>query len=321
MKHPFVSLLVLSVTMLPGAAALYIGPAPGDWNTASNWDTSTVPAISAGVPAVINNGATVDYPATPLGDLNVNAGGVLTISGGSRLKTDQTNWSQVNNGTMILDGGIFSRGTTGNLVGSQVAGVLNAPTTSVITATNSSTIEMIAPGASNLILGYTNFTNATLNLTDSTVRLGGELWLGSNTTTDSNQVAAVNINNSSIFTGGAVGLWVWDYAAAGSSMAIHFSGPAGSFIDVTDSIGIRANATGANNASTWESLWALGLLTAQNQSGLTGANFSSYFVTTGTAVRDAAPYRLTLIPEPSATALALVTGALFAGRRRRDGRV
>ncbi len=312
--------LILAGSALPAFAAVYSGPNPGDWNTAANWDTNAVPGTSTGTDAVISNGATVNYPGAALGDLNVNAGAALTVSGGSTLQTDQSNWSQINNGTFTLEGGIFRRTATGNLVGSQVAGTAGLPTTSVITATNSS-LEIGAPAtAANLILGFTNFTAATLNLQDSTVTIGGELWLGSNTVGDGNQTAVLNINNSSITTGGAVGLWVWDYTAEGNSLSINFSGPAGSFIDVANSIGLRAAGLPANNAATWESLWDVGVLTAQGQSGLTGGAFSSFFVTTGTNIRDTptpVPYRLTYIPEPSGSLLTAFAGTLLMARRRR----
>ena len=321
MKTLTIPSLLLVLSAFPAAAATYIGPAAGAYGDGANWDTAAVPATATGESAVIGNGATVDYNGTTLLDLNVNGGGSLTVSGGSTLTTGQTNWSQINNGTFTLNGGTFSRTAVGNLVGSQVAGTAGSPTTSVLNVTNGSTISMQAAGASNLILGFTNFTKSTMNLTNSTVNLAGELWLGSNTTTDSNQTAELNIYNSSITTGGAVGLWIWDYAATGNSMKINFSGPAGSYIHAINSIGSRANATAANNATTWESLWALGILTAEGQSGLTGASFGTYFVTSGTAIRDTptiVDYRLTYVPEPSGAMLAGLTGALLLGRRRRS---
>lgn len=319
----FPSALLLLLSTFPAAAATWIGPAAGSFGDAANWSTATVPATATGEAVLINSGATVDYNGTALTDFKVDAGSVVTITGGSTLKTDQTNWTQIKNGSLILDNGTLLRSTTGNLMGAYLSGTAGSPTTSVITATNNSTINI----GGNLILGGNsvtttniNYTNTTFNLSQSTVILGGEMWLGGNSTTDTNQTVTVNISNSSITSKGSVGFWVFDYNAAGSSMHLNFTGAPGSFIDVANSIGLRSSGGAANNAATWESLWDAGILTAQGQSGLTGALFGNYFVTSGTNIRDtgtAIPYRLTLVPEPSGLLLAAATGSLLAARRRR----
>ncbi|RYD63066.1 MAG: hypothetical protein EOP84_33975, partial [Verrucomicrobiaceae bacterium] len=287
-------------------AEIYTGPQQGSWGVPENWDTGFLPAVGSGGEATIANGATVDYDAAALNDLKVDFGGSLTISNGSTWsQTTTTHWTQINQGTLTLDNGSLRRGIAGNLVGSWVPGFDGAPVVSEINAKNGSEIE-VGPGG-NFILGFTNYTTSTLNLTDSSVVVGGELWLGSNTADDNNQIVTLNIADSTITTQGVVGLWVWDYAAAGSSFSINFSGDEGSYIEVADSIGTRPDATGANNQATWESLWDVGVLTAFGESGLTGAFFGDYFATEGTSLREGAvvgapliPYRLTLqVPEPS----------------------
>ena len=306
-----------------GHADLYIGPDPGEWGLGSNWEFGVVPAVDSGVEAVINSGATVSYDAETLLDLRVNNGGAVTISNGSTWTQATTHWTQVNQGTFTLDDATFRREVGGYFVGSWPAGFEGGPVTSEINVVNDSELSLGAGG--NLILGFTNYTTSTLNVEDSSIVVGGELWLGSNTADDNNQIVELNIANSSITTQGVVGLWVWDYAAVGSTMRINFSGEPGSYIEVADSIGMRADATGADNQATWESLWAVGVLTAFGESGLTGAFFEDYFATEGTSAREGAilgeplvPYTLTLlVPEPS-SALLLVGGAMtLLGLRRR----
>lgn len=316
-------LSLVACAPLASAASTYIGPVSGTYATATNWDTGVVPATATGEATTISNGATVDYNGTTLGDMNVNGGGSITVSGGSILTTSQSNWAQINNGSLVLNSGTYKRTASGNLVVGFASGTAGSPTTGMITMTNGSSIQMTS-GSGNLVLGAaggtaTSFTKSTLNLTDSSITLAGELWMGGNSTTDNNQVVDVNINNSSITsTTTGVGFWVWDYDATGSSMHINFTGAVGSSITVADSIGSRGAVSGQTNAATWESLWSAGILTAQGQSGLTGATFTDYFTTSGTSARDGGSYKLTLVPEPSGAVMAgLAAGALILRRRRR----
>lgn len=297
--------------------ALYIGPATGSWNNGEYWDTGEVPAPGAGESVEISSGATVDYPAGTLGDLIVGQDSVVKIAAGSTWRTQTTHWTQVNGGMLLLDSGNFVRETTGNFVLGFSAGSEDYPLVSSVMLKNGAVLSMTTPGTTNFFLSFSNNTSSSLDLKDSALILGGEIWMGRDLYTDFNETADINLNNSSITAGGPVGLWIWDYAGRGNKFRINFTGAAGSYFEVADSIGIQDNGT-RNNATTWESLWELGILTAYGQSGTTAAAFSDYFVTEGSSERDAMPYRLILIPEPSMATL--LSGSLVAGmlaRRRR----
>jgi hypothetical protein len=328
MKSSTLPVILIALSAMPAFAANYIGTgtsgSPGDYGTGTNWDTGTVPALAtAGNSVSITNGSTVNYNGATLSDMVISNGNTLTVSAGSTLTAAGSQWAQVNGGTFAIDNGTYSRATFGAISVGQAAGTAGSPVTGVINILNHSTVSM--PDVSNsskIVLSNASNTTSTMNLTDSTIVVGNEFWLGGNGTSDVNEIVNLNINNSSITTKatGSVGLWVWDYADSGNSMHINFNGPAGSFFQSADSIGSRNKGTGGTqtNNITWESLWDLGILTANGgKSGLTGDTFGTYFTTTGTSVRDGGAYTLNYVPEPSGSVLASLTGLLLLNRRRR----
>lgn len=266
-------------------AATWVGAAnDGDWTNSENWDTGAVPNSANGDSITIPAGTQVDYPAATLGDLKAENGGSIRIAG--TLTQQTTHWTQINNGTLVIEGnGVFRRATGGNLV-----------------------------------IGFTNASNSAVTISDSgALEVPGELWLGHNTN-NADHIAALNIvGGGSVFTQGAVGLWIWDYDAPGSSMSINFSGPAGGQITVSDRIGIRPFGGEANNQADWRDLWNLGLLTAEGVSGLTGASFDDYFRTSGTPLADNQPYTLHYdpVPEPSSSVLSALALAALTRRGRK----
>lgn len=280
---------MLTRTLLTSVAALAVGTTVGaatttwtgatdsDYGTGSNWDTAAVPVLDGTDDAVISNGDTVVYNATALGDIIVNAGSTLAINGGSTWQQTPTNWSQINGGTLALDNGTFSR-----------------------------------TGGGNLVLGFNDGDDATVTLDNgAAISVGGEVWFGHVGTT-TNQVVSVTIGGgSSITATGSVGVWFWDTDTTGNDFNLNFiSGTEVS--SVNGRVG-RRNSASTDNAVTWETLWAEGILTVDG--GNAGA-FSDHFTTSGTpGVTD---YSLQTIPVPEPGSLALLgLGTLMIARRRR----
>ncbi len=257
----------------------------GDWNTAANWDPQQVPNLNGGVNALIDNGATVTYPASSLGDLTIDGDRILTISGGSTWQQTTTHWTRVNTGVLALDGGTFQRTAGGNVV-----------------------------------LAFDSNETATLSLTDGAVfDVAGELWLG-HTAARENQVINVNIDDSTLTTGAAI--WLWDTDATGNDFNINFTGKDHATV-TTDWLGRRDTVHGGQNNVLWESLWDEGLLTVGGEGAAEGLVFAEFFQTSGNPGPYNGAYTLEFtgipVPEPSTIALAVLglVGLIGFGRRRR----
>jgi len=236
-----------------GPPITWDGP-DGSWGTAANWNPDMVPNLNGHDDAVIDNGSTVTYPSNTYGNLIIDGGTTLTIANGSTwVQSENTHWTNINTGELVLDDGSFVR-TVGNpvLVGS------NSNVTAAMTLRNG-----------------------------SDVTIAGEVWLGHNNASTTNQVASVNIDASSI---AATALWYWDTDAAGNDFTINFSGPDTSWIAV-DWLGRRDSVHGQQNNVTWQTMWNEGLLLFDGQGAADGLSFDDYFVTAG----NAGPYNGTYI--------------------------
>ncbi|HEY0257187.1 MAG TPA: hypothetical protein VGC39_07085 [Candidatus Methylacidiphilales bacterium] len=98
-----------------------------DYSNSGNWDTSSVPDLSTGNTAVINNGANVTYgtnPANLPGDLIISNGGTLEVKSGSWTQVNEGSWIQLGgqgngaasgNGAILIDGGTFNQGSAGSV--------------------------------------------------------------------------------------------------------------------------------------------------------------------------------------------------------------
>jgi len=186
LKHTtiLVTALGLSLTGVHAAAISWDLGADGSWQTAANWNPSTVPG--SGDDITIDTGDTVTY--TPGGDFTID-GGSLSISDGSTWTQAVSNWSRLNNGTMTIDNSIFAR-----------------------------------TGGGNLVLGFDSNNTFSVVATNSSINVGGEFWFGHNDAARTNQVLSVTLNKSTIDANGGVGIWFWDPDAAGNDFTLNVIG-------------------------------------------------------------------------------------------------
>ena len=241
----YAMVLVLVCAGTASAATVTWNTGDGDWNTALSWNPAQVPNPNGADDAVIDNGSTVTYPATAVGDLNINGGKSVTISGGSTWQQTTTHWTQINDGTLAIDGGTFQRTTGGNVV-----------------------------------LPFNSNGSGTMTLTGgASFTVGGELWLGHNSTDRVNQTALVSVDGSSI---SATALWLWDPDASGNDFRVNFTGTDTAWIAV-DWLGRRNSASGQQNNVTWQTMWNEGLLFVDGLGASDGLNFADHFTTTGNA--------------------------------------
>ena len=106
---------VFLAVSLPAAAQVntWTGSISNDYSTAGNWSAGSVPNLTTGITALINNGNAVTYNATT--DFLISNNSTLEISNGSWTQTGGNNWIQLQgNGNILIDGGTFNQGTAGN---------------------------------------------------------------------------------------------------------------------------------------------------------------------------------------------------------------
>lgn len=194
----------------------------GNWYTATNWDTDTVPSVNDGTDnVIIDNGDAITHNVTGNPDLDVFTGSTVTVSGGSSVSQTVGNWQRLQGGTIALDNGTWT--TTSNFRVGYDSGD--------------------AGGAFNL----TNGSSATF---------GNEFWVGRPDIENTNVVFSMTIaGNSSVDFNGGVGLWLWDAHLTGNDYKVNFTGNG----SIEGRIGYE-DGGGTNNAITWEELWTAGIL-------------------------------------------------------------
>ena len=255
----------------------------GTWdNTAANWSPGQVPDPDGVDSVFITNGSTVTYNAGALGDLTIDGGQSVNITGGSTWRQTTTHLTRVRTGTLNVDGGTFIR-TVG----------------------------------SNFHLARQPNTSSTMNLHDADFTIGGELWFGHSTEAATNQVAVVNMDNSDI---SAAALWFWDSDDTGNDFNIDFTGWDTSTITL-DFVGRRDSVSGSENDVVWETLWNEGLITVEGRGFADGLAFDNLFTTSGSAgpagggpgSADAYTLQFLGVPEPTSMAVWALTACCLAG--------
>lgn len=263
----------LGISTTQAAVVWDNGGAGLSWHTPDNWDTNAVPSSAD--------------------DITITTTDAITFNprfGGDHLRID--------GGSLAITGGSL---TQGNFYGEDVF-VDNGTMT-----LNNTTFEFVNTGA-QFRIAEGNGDSGTVHVSNSTLTVNGELWLG-DAGANTSQTAILNVTNSTLdLTTGAVGLWFWDTDAAGSSMSINVNG-AGS--TVSGRVGRRNTSGQANNVS-WEALWDEGIL--QYNGGNLGT-FADHFETSGTPGNQ--NYILTSVPEPSSSALLGLGGLALVLRRRK----
>ncbi|MBA3648114.1 MAG: T9SS type A sorting domain-containing protein [Chitinophagales bacterium] len=108
----------------PGSAASFVGASGGDWNTASNWSSASVPTTSTAV--TISSGVTVTISSTAYANtVTISSGGTLVISGSATLHIDGNCSTGIfsNNGTFTTGLGTVSFDGPANTLRGKITGV------------------------------------------------------------------------------------------------------------------------------------------------------------------------------------------------------
>lgn len=246
------------------------------WQTAGNWNPDGRPATGDDVTIATGDAVTLN-PGFGGDHLIINGGGSVTVSNGSSLRQSNSFGEEtfIDNGTLNL---------------------------------NDASYGLDNGGALTILANSTNFSGV-INLVNSSIVTGGEIWLGSNTASSTNQTATINLTNSTIDSNGGVGIWFWDTNATDNNISININGGNSS---IESRIGRRLSGVASDNAVSWETLWNEGSL---KFNGANSGVFSDHFTTTGTV--GTAGYTLNSIPEPSSTALLGLGGLALILRRRK----
>ncbi|WP_051197446.1 Ig-like domain-containing protein [Flavobacterium soli] len=230
------------VSSMPGD---YITIASGNWNDPLIWDSGVVPGsldnatISTGHIVSINatglsakdvtvNG-TLEYGTTPtsfsaLGNLTVNAGGLLNVFNGTTGKTINVAGNFVNNGTVDLSVGTTSAGNL-TLNGSMLQTVSGSGTfvngkIRNLTCSNTSTaIPNIDWQVNNLSVEYN------LSISNAKINLGTNKFTHGTSTTAHTGLGSFTFTNGG-FIGGKFSRW-WSAGATGYTTASPTSIPTG----------------------------------------------------------------------------------------------
>ncbi len=166
----------------------------GDWNTAANWSGGTLPIASDNV--VIPTGITVTHTAGnhSVNSLTIDAGGTLSITGGTSITTLTTSTTQVTvNGSLVLG----DSGTTGSLLVNAANGTI-AGTGSIDpsykignTVAQAAAGQALTFGAGLLIRG----NSATLGRADATLNNAGTIAPNSNNPSLADNTVTVNLGS------------------------------------------------------------------------------------------------------------------------------
>jgi len=166
---------VLLAISLPANAQIFTGGTSNDYGTAGNWSTSSVPNLTSGATALINNGDAVTY--NPGGDFVIDNNSTLEVSNGSWTQINSNNWIQLEgNGTILVNGGTFNQGTAAN---------------TPFNISNTGNVFTITSGAANFNSGLASTSaGVTYNFNGGVTTFNGEI--------------DYNTNNNILFNGGIV---------------------------------------------------------------------------------------------------------------------
>jgi hypothetical protein len=309
----------------------WVGAASGEWRDANSWRNnrtsavgdaaailgsgngseganSTNPNITAARHIVIGGGDTVEYYWPTNGDFRIRQGSSMTIKDGATWiqETDNTytenGWTRMDASNLIMDGGHYKR--TGVSAGGDGGGIL-------MFSTFNDDNNLARLGSPRINVEIKN---------GGSLENNGQMWFGADDEHSPDTRVAVTINEGTIdLTGGTIPLtnstlsvvadlaFFYDYSEAlgrpkNEEYSINFTGP-GSI--TVDSAGIDVYQQDSDSlwtdvATTYEDLWALGILQANGLSGKTGsvpnggggttaltpATFSDFFSVTGTPGSD-----------------------------------
>lgn len=286
----FLTASISALLIAPSSAALVIwGGSDGDYGLGSNWVDGSAPNTISGDTAQINAGNAI-YTAG--GDLHFHSGGTLEINGGSFTQAGGDSYIQMGGGSLIVTGGTFYQGTAGIIV-------RDSATTISITAGAAyfnGDFANDTPNLGNFSLGGTGIVN-----------ISGEFKPISDTT----------------FTSGALNANLISFADGEGH--IDFSGGTLS----VNGAGIYSGFYGGGTKSLNFTSDSTGTLFFQNYTAAELA--TDGFLTDGTFRFDGvvAPgafqvtesgggVSVSLVPEPSASALMVAGLALAVSRRRRQ---
>jgi hypothetical protein len=302
------------------ATVKWVGGASGEWNQANAWlnqKTSVTgnataifsqtngsdgmndnnPANTRARNIIIDGGAVVEYRANLTGDFRLKQGSSMTVTGGATWQqtTDNAyagnNWTRMDASNLILDNGTYKR--TGQEPGGDGGGALILGTWSA-----DDNFARLGPNAQINV----EIKNGGKLIND------GQVWFGSQEDQPTGLEVSININNGSMdLTGGTISqnndyflsvadlAFTYDYdevagAPKNEKYEINFTGP-GSI--TVDQAGIKVYTQDSSSlwntgdpAKSYLDLWNLGILKANGLSGLTGADFNTFFSVTGTPGTD-----------------------------------
>ncbi|MBN2164620.1 MAG: hypothetical protein JW713_16915 [Pontiellaceae bacterium] len=105
---------LLSLGMTSRAALVEWGGVDGEYTDGANWVGGSLPDMASGTDSALISGGNITY--TPGGDLAIHGGSTLQVSGGSWTQVGSVAWIQMAGGNLLVDGGVFNQGTSGNIV-------------------------------------------------------------------------------------------------------------------------------------------------------------------------------------------------------------
>ncbi len=129
-RRQYIWFLLIILSLLTGPATFaatvtWDGSTDSSWNTASNWDTNTVPVALDDV-VIISSGTApiLDIPSTTINSLSITSGSLDLGSGTGNTLNVTSNFSLENTGRLIMDGASDILDVDGNFTTSAASGAL-----------------------------------------------------------------------------------------------------------------------------------------------------------------------------------------------------
>lgn len=204
------AILCLGINVSPAALVTWDNSSgDGNWYTATNWDTDSVPNLDGTDDILINNGGSVTH--NPTSDLDITTGSTVTVAGGSTVIQTVTNWQRLQGGTLTIDGATWTSSAPFR-VGFD---------------------DGDAGGTFNLLNG-------------ASATFGGEFWAGPDPgrAWDNGSTFNMNIGGASTLDlNAAVGLWLWDSQLSDYNINFTGAGSIGGRIGIEDGGGQNNSVT------------------------------------------------------------------------------